>query len=384
MIVTAPGKVLLLGGYAVLEGHQALSIALLDEKGMGATASASGSDAHRLVSREFSIDRRIDPRSLLRDIAGAGKAEAIAVSAYCVALSYLKETGRALKPVTVELENSPIFGGKEDKSGLGSSAAATVALVGALMESAGMDIEKERETMHRLSQISHAIATGKSGSGFDIATSAYGSILYRRFSAGCIDIDLGRLDEEGFGREVARVAAKSWPGLEIKPRKLDGFDMAAFNIRGAKTSTISAVRAMRRLTEYTPEIYSIQIGKQAAAEAMVLEGLGKKDEAMVREGMHKAREAQRKMSEWIGRVGMLYFDPIEPKQLTALIERAEELDGVVAGRCPGSGGYDSVAFIVSRRSAGLVDKIRKAGSDLGLKLEYIDAAVSDSGARKLS
>lgn len=76
------------------------------------------------------------------------------------------------------------------KTGMGSSAALTTSLVGALLEWFGivnlnndiLNVEHKR-IVHNLSQLSHAIAQGKIGSGFDVSAAVYGSQIYTRFSA---------------------------------------------------------------------------------------------------------------------------------------------------------------------------------------------------------
>lgn len=68
------------------------------------------------------------------------------------------------------------------KTGMGSSAALTTALVGALLQwfevtrlglRAGME---DRKIVHNLAQLAHAAAQGKIGSGFDVAAAVYGKI----------------------------------------------------------------------------------------------------------------------------------------------------------------------------------------------------------------
>jgi phosphomevalonate kinase len=80
-----------------------------------------------------------------------------------------------------------------NKTGLGSSAALTTSLTAALLsylkiidlpssssptpgQSTSLDI------VHALAQLSHCLAQGKIGSGFDVASAVYGSHAYRRFS----------------------------------------------------------------------------------------------------------------------------------------------------------------------------------------------------------
>ncbi|PLB42222.1 phosphomevalonate kinase [Aspergillus candidus] len=71
------------------------------------------------------------------------------------------------------------------KTGLGSSAALVTALVSALVVHRTLqpdDLGIAREKLHNLAQAAHCAAQGKVGSGFDVAAAIYGSCLYRRFS----------------------------------------------------------------------------------------------------------------------------------------------------------------------------------------------------------
>ncbi|KAA8650370.1 hypothetical protein EYZ11_000742 [Aspergillus tanneri] len=71
------------------------------------------------------------------------------------------------------------------KTGLGSSAALVTSLVSALVIHRTMqpdDLGTARDKLHNLAQAAHCAAQGKVGSGFDVAAAIYGSCLYRRFS----------------------------------------------------------------------------------------------------------------------------------------------------------------------------------------------------------
>jgi phosphomevalonate kinase len=63
---------------------------------------------------------------------------------------------------------------------MGSSAALTTSLVGALLQWFGVIKlgfrrgDDDRAIVHNLSQLAHAVAQGKIGSGFDVAAAVYG------------------------------------------------------------------------------------------------------------------------------------------------------------------------------------------------------------------
>jgi phosphomevalonate kinase len=72
---------------------------------------------------------------------------------------------------------------------MGSSAALTTALVASLLQFFGVIRlncrigDEDRRLVHNLSQLAHAIAQGKLGSGFDVSAAVYGTQIYQRFDA---------------------------------------------------------------------------------------------------------------------------------------------------------------------------------------------------------
>lgn len=77
------------------------------------------------------------------------------------------------------------------KTGLGSSAAMTTAVVAALLHYLGIvnlssSIDQQHDgdldMVHMIAQSAHCITQGKIGSGFDVSSAVYGSQRYVRFS----------------------------------------------------------------------------------------------------------------------------------------------------------------------------------------------------------
>ena len=79
------------------------------------------------------------------------------------------------------------------KTGLGSSAAMTTAVVAGVLQYLGRvdlplhgcfkeDVEADLELVHSVAQAAHCAAQGKIGSGFDVSCAVYGSQRYVRFS----------------------------------------------------------------------------------------------------------------------------------------------------------------------------------------------------------
>jgi phosphomevalonate kinase len=103
------------------------------------------------------------------------------------------------------------------KTGMGSSAALTCALVGSLLNYFGIvnlvngGSNEDRTLVHNLSQIVHSIAQGKIGSGFDVSSGIFGSQMYSRFDPNIFSLQDFEDDWPSLHRLVVdRDAVKSW------------------------------------------------------------------------------------------------------------------------------------------------------------------------------
>lgn len=81
------------------------------------------------------------------------------------------------------------------KTGLGSSAAMVTSLCSAILIHFTPSLQPQSPStqllLHNLSQYVHSLAQGKVGSGFDVSAALYGTHVYRRFSPACLDGLLG-------------------------------------------------------------------------------------------------------------------------------------------------------------------------------------------------
>ena len=359
-VITVPGKVLFYGGYSVLiPGHISLSLAVVDEQKKGVSAYWEDGE-ERIVSPQFNLDLR------------PFETEELVSYAYIVGKTYLKMHGE-WKPIKIELENSPIFGSKEEKSGLGSSAAATVAVIKALFKANGFDVETHRETILKLSHLAYAWFSKKIGSGFDVTTAVMGqSVIYYRYDPTMVTLP-EKNDTDDIKKAIEETINKPWKGIKIKPVSIPA-GLLVFNIKGTSTSSISAVKAWKEWKKHNTETFNMLMKEQDEVERLAIDALLRGDFEKVREQTRKAREIHRKMQEGISKA-VRSFEKVEPEELTMFIDKVEEnVDGVIAGRCPGAGGKDSVAFLVEKQVVKTKD-IEKIGKTLGLKLERINVKI---------
>lgn len=149
-VVSAPGKLFLIGEYAVLDGGTAVVAA-------------------------------VDRRAIGRFVPGATPASPLVEEAVRLARAHLTANGGGvLAPGAAEIDTSALAG-IGGKLGLGSSAAAAAVAVGAALQAGGHDPESELAVSFALAERAHRNAQGGRGSGADVAAAVYGGIIaYRR------------------------------------------------------------------------------------------------------------------------------------------------------------------------------------------------------------
>jgi phosphomevalonate kinase len=165
---SAPGKVVLSGEYAVLDGATAICMAV--DRRARVTIVETGNDHHSVEAPGY-----WDTKGRFTSEAGElcwkqGRDDYAIVEA---AWSTLQLEPDAAIHIKLDTRRFRAPGG--DKLGLGSSAALTVALIASLIEYAGssLDVSKAARDVHRVLQ-------GGKGSGVDVACSVAGSLIEYR------------------------------------------------------------------------------------------------------------------------------------------------------------------------------------------------------------
>ena len=187
---SAPGKLVLLGEYAVLEGAPAVSMAV-DRRAVARLVPRSGPQCE--VSAPDVLDARVPfamAASGLPDWAAAG-ADAGKLNLVDEVLRGLADEGLAPPAGTgfrLALDTASFFdtaNAERPKLGLGSSAALTVALAMAFIARAGQagDPALHAGWLPRLLEL-HRKFQGGQGSGVDVATSLVGGLVAYRMNDG--------------------------------------------------------------------------------------------------------------------------------------------------------------------------------------------------------
>jgi phosphomevalonate kinase len=234
----APGKMILIGEYAVLYGAKSLVCAMDCYASVNVLPSAS--KQFEIAAPSLSI-----PITAF-NIDSSGQAEFIESVKNDVThkLGFFKivfeeinriiqSRGYQFEPITIEINTDDFFSANgENKYGFGSSAAMTVALIKALLTAVNLQNDYTIDDFFQLAFQIHRKAQGDLGSGIDIAASVYGNVLTYQLS-----------DEKGIptghGRPVNR-----WDGLYVLPIWA-----------GHSTSTRKMVRSVDALKDSSPKIF---------------------------------------------------------------------------------------------------------------------------------
>jgi mevalonate kinase len=203
--VSAPGKLFLIGEYAVLHGHPAVVAA---------------------------VDRRVTGRF----VPGAAPATPLVEKVVESVRAYLLGDG-ATPPDGAPALDSSALASNAGKLGLGSSAAVAAAGVGAMLEAAGCDIQYARALAFTLADNAHRAAQGGRGSGADVAAAIYGGVVcYVRRDRG-VDVQPLTLPE---GVEVVVFSTGTPSSTVDHVRALEESDRAA---RGEHIAALGALAA---------------------------------------------------------------------------------------------------------------------------------------------
>lgn len=190
---SAPGKLYLLGEYAVLDGAPAL-LAAIDRRVVVAVTDSEATWS--LSSRQLGVDRlELGEGGILPE--GIGRELRAKLELVDRVRAVVAEWAPAARALQIDIDSSPFFVDGH-KLGLGSSAAVAVALTAALTVACagGRDASLTPEMLFALASRAHTEAQGGRGSGGDVAASVYGGLL--RYTRGEPPIPRRWPEELGF------------------------------------------------------------------------------------------------------------------------------------------------------------------------------------------
>lgn len=188
IIARAPGKLILIGEYAVLEGAPALVMAVNRYAEIRITDSPFQEFlVHSAIVSQADIRFDFDSQGKVRFLTPLSDDDYQKLTLFCGAVNKFFQSGHlshTSQPLEITLDTSEFFmQNTHEKLGLGSSAALSVAMVAGLEAASAKKNKWEinPEALFELAQGIHHTVQGKIGSGIDIAASSYGSIIeFRR------------------------------------------------------------------------------------------------------------------------------------------------------------------------------------------------------------
>ncbi|KAF7503165.1 hypothetical protein GJ744_004269 [Endocarpon pusillum] len=253
------------------------------------------------------------------------------------------------------------------KTGLGSSAALvtsiTAALLGAFVPHAtSSEFSSHQHVIHNLAQAAHCAAQGKVGSGFDVAAAVYGSCLYRRFTPSLLE-HVGDAGSDGFGERLHRCVEnldshRPWDAEVLKqavqiPRSLR-LVLCDVDCGSQTPGMVKKVLSWRKERPEEADLLwsALQQGTEDLCAELKrlaqLEAIKEIKCENLRDTILTIRSLIREMSNKSG-------VPIEPPSQTELLDACCTVPGVVGGVVPGAGGYDAVVLLVEDNEKALVD-----------------------------
>ncbi|PPJ50328.1 hypothetical protein CBER1_06465 [Cercospora berteroae] len=245
---------------------------------------------------------------------------------------------------------------KAPKTGLGSSAALVTSVTAALLthylprSKFDVALDSGKRRLHNLAQAAHCAAQGKVGSGFDVASAVYGTMVYRRFSPAIL-ASHANPGTPKFGAEIKDIVDETFRGLEWDTEILKdqvrvpkGLRLVMCDVScGSKTpGMVKQVLAWRAEKQQEANAMWKDLDEANLALASELREVatsGNADYSKLRDKFTRIRQLIRLMSEKSG-------VPIEPPAQTELLDACEKVPGVIGGVVPGAGGYDAISLLI--------------------------------------
>lgn len=275
------------------------------------------------------------------------------------------------------------------KTGLGSSAAMTTAVVAALLHylrvvnlpRLSKDQEWENEatsdlnSVHAIAQTAHCIAQGKVGSGFDVSSAVYGSQRYVRFSPQVISSAQDTIHAVALEEVISGVLNAKWDHQRTKFSLPPLMNLLLGEPGAGGSSTVSMVGAVKKWQKSDPQKALETWTKLSKANSRLettlnllselakekydpyksaiercstlrcdkwLEQTNESNEAEIVKSMLEARNAMLEIRQHMRQMGEAASVPIEPESQTQLLDATMNMEGVLLAGVPGAGGFDAV------------------------------------------
>lgn len=258
---TAPGKLILLGEYAVLEGAPALVGAVARRARVSVTNRDEGFQLQSALVGNSEIDFLLGPDGKIRFLTELSPSEEARLQLFRVCVeesgAVVRAAGMEMKAAKISLDTEAFFlEDSRQKLGLGSSAALTVSLIAALMARSGLLDARvpDKPLLLERAMSAHRKAQSNTGSGVDVAASLYGGVFQYQLNGGA-------------GR----------PGIATRPFHLPPDLLTVAVWTGKSASTPELVGMVNRLRDTKPEKYGMMIAKMKELSRSGIEAIRNSD-----------------------------------------------------------------------------------------------------------
>jgi phosphomevalonate kinase len=321
--IRVPGKLIIAGEYAILEPHHQAVVIAVDRF---VTAAIHSSDEQKVslpslglknVTWQYTADQGMSFGSTDPRLHFIGRAMTIAHA-------YLSRQGIALAPYELTIE-SELDDPSGRKYGLGSSGAVVVAAVAAVLHLLWGERELAPELLFKLAAIAHFQAQG-SGSGVDVAASAYGGWL--RYASFQPDWLAGRLAQCA---EPSLLVDEPWPFFVACPLTPPADLRLCIGWTCSPASTGPLVKRIRAYQQQQPDAFERFLEESTGAVDELIQSLEDGSVTGAIAALAHNRAA-------LARLGSDAGVPIETPALAELHRLAQAYGG--AGKPSGAGGGD--------------------------------------------
>ncbi|RPA82593.1 phosphomevalonate kinase [Ascobolus immersus RN42] len=415
---SAPGKVLLAGGYLVLDSNYSGLVIGLSAR-IHSVISSTGAEPGRITVKspqftesdwhyQVEEDGRIN--AFHPDPSQPRKNPFVETTLRYV-YAYLTATSTSFKPtstgllITILADNDyysqpspdvPQFNhlgvpiSKAHKTGLGSSAALVTSLTAALvahLSPSPLDVTSGlgQSKIHNLAQAAHCAAQGKVGSGFDVAAAVFGSCVYHRFSPAILE-QVGDAGVAGFNSRLAECVDKEWdfsvektglprgvrllmgdvdcgsatPGmvkqvLGWRKEKAEEAKKLWDELESRNVKLIKGFEELSKLAKEDQQTYDFALEALAAGDISHASESGSKFSAAFDDITSYVASIRESVRE-MGEASGVAIEPAAQKRL--LDAACDSVNGVLGGVVPGAGGYDAVAFLLVDNDQ-VIDNLKK-------------------------
>ncbi len=340
VITSAPGKILWIGGYSVLEQPNTSLVGAINKR------------VYVKVKENNSKNFKIESKQLNEKWEGNLENEKLdsplnfVYQALKCTINFLNYNKVNTKGIVIQTYSDSAFSIEGGKSGLGSSAAVTTATVASILEYFEGGYVQKKDIIHKIAQVAHSLAQGKVGSGFDVAACTYGSCIYSRYDP--------KIIENKNSSQIQELVNSQWD-YSIKPIKLpEEFRLAFGNfiLQSAKTSDM--VRKVMELKKNSNEEYKKIISKinleNEKSIVFLKQYENASDDNTKKEYLIEFLISFNNARILTKQLGILSGTEIESDLATQLIEESKK-HGAFVCKLPGAGGMDSIVALCKNEEA---------------------------------